>query len=1109
MKSFFQLFIIFSCITTSAFAQTKVSGRIIDAEDKAPLGYVTISVPGTNVGVVSDSKGDYSIVVPKGKNTIEFSYVGYNPQRMVVGEKTKIDILLSRSAIQMDEVVVTGFQDIKKQSFTGASAKLNTKDLEIIGATDVSRMLEGKVAGVSIQNVSSTFGAAPKVRIRGVTSISGENKPLWVVDGVVLEDVVNVSNDQLSSGDPSTLLGSSVAGINANDIETFDILKDAAATALYGARAMNGVVVITTKRGKAGAPVITYNSNYTMRAKPNYSQYNIMNSADQMSVYSELERKGQFSPAIVNQSTSGVYGIMYNAINAYNSSNGEYGLENTVDARRAFLYKYARMNTDWFDMLFKNSLMQEHSISISAGSERSRSYASIGFLNDAGWTVADKVNRYTLNFRNDYDVSKKIKLAFGVVGSVRQQKAPGSFSRKADVVTGEYARDFDINPFSYALNTSRALRPFDDNGNYEYTTMNFAPFNILEEIENNSIDLNVADLKLQGEFNYEIIKGLKFNFTGAMRYVKSDQEHMITERSNVANAYRADYNSTIRQANPFLYKNVDDPAQEPISVLPYGGFYNTDQNRLINYDVRSSLSYSKLWDCGGRTHELNALGGVQIKYTDRQFNNMKGPAYQYGVGGVVALDPRFVTMLVQQQTPMFGMSQQSDRFAAFYANADYLYDRRYSFSATIRYDGSNALGAGANERWLPTWNFGAKWNIAEEDFMKHVEAIDFMSIRASYGLTASMPNATNSSAIFYNEQIYRPGNTENSIYLSSLKNGELTWEKSYQFNVGYDLTMFQGRLNVNLDYFSRNSFDLIAPIKVSGIGGQTIKYANYADLESRGYDITIGGKLISKKNFTWSANFTLGYSKNIIKNAKNLPEIFDLVRAEGGNKSDYPVNSLFSIPFAGLDPATGYPKFYDQNNKMTYDIYLQGTQTDFLHYDGQVDPKYTGGLNTSLRWKGLSANIFFTFAAGNVLRLNPLFSANYNDSRAMSNEFKDRWVLPGDEKYTNIPSLSEKMIYNREREGAYPYNNYNYSDVRVAKGDFIRLKSVSINYDLPQKWLTRTKFFKTASVRLTGKDMWLLYSDSALNGQDPEFYNTGGVAMPMQTQFVFSLNLGF
>ena len=1110
MKKTLLLFLFFCTGFAAAVAQTRLSGVVRDAENGKPLDFVSVAVKGTTVGIATDAQGKFALALPAGATTLVVSYVGYDTQEVEIKGRRHIDVSLQKSSLKMDAVVVTGFQDIKKQTFTGSSVKLKTEDLNMAGVTDVSRMLEGKVAGVSVQNVSGTFGAAPKVRIRGVTSINGDNKPLWVVDGMVLEDVVDISNDQLSSGDPTTLLGSSVAGINASDIETFDILKDAAATALYGARAMNGVIVITTKRGKQGAPIITYNGNFTLRTKPRYSQYNIMNSYDQMSVFSEMERKGLLGPDIVNSANSGVYGIMYNQINAYNASSGKFGLENTRQARHDFLMKYARANTDWFDKLFTYNLMHEHSLSISSGSEKSRTYASIGFLGDNGWSIADKVNRYTVNFRNDFDVSSKIRTSVQVVGSLRQQDAPGSFTRQSDVVTGSFSRDFDINPFSYALNTSRALRPYDDEGNLEYITMNYAPFNILSELRNNQLHLTVADVKLQGELNYTIVPGLRYNFTGALRYVQTTQEHEITEHANAANAYRAAGNSTIRSLNPFLYRDPNDLSAEPVVVLPYGGFYNTATNKMLNYVVRNSLSYTKVWDTD-RTHELSVLGGMEIRSTDRRVNSTTGYGYQYDGGGVVSLDPKLMEMLVYRQSPYYMMEDTYERNAAFYANADYTFDRRYSISASARYDGSNQLGRGAAKRWLPTWTFAGKWIISNEAFMENASRIvDFMSLRASYGLTANIPpSASNAMALYYNQELYRPGNAEVGITLADLQNTELTWEKNYQLNVGFDLTLFGGRLDFNVDYFNRQGFDLISQIKVAGIGGFMWKNANSADLDSQGVDITLGGKMISTKDWTWSAHFTFGYSKNIIRNAKNSPEVFELVRQEGGNKNNYPVNSLFSIPFAGLNPETGIPMFYNEKGEIGYDCYMQGIETDFLKYEGQIDPKYTGGLNTTLRWKSLSMNLFFTFQAGNVIRLNPVFSSSYSDITALPNEFKDRWIMSGDEQRTDIPAIADNLMQKLYLSSAYPYNNYNYSSARVAKGDFIRLKSLSINYELPSALVRKSRVFKRAAVRLTAKDLWLMYSDKALNGQDPEFFNTGGVAMPVQTQFVLSLDLGF
>ena len=1090
----------------SLYAQVKVSGTVIDAEDGLPIIGASIVINDTTIGVVAGINGEFTLTAPKDGSILNVSFIGYAEQNIVISKTTKnIDVKLQKSNLRIDDVVVTGFKNAKKETFTGSSVKVMADDIAIAGVSDVSRMLEGQVAGVSVQNVSSTFGSAPKVRVRGVTSLSGENKPLWVVDGVVLEDVVDISNDQLSSGDPTTLLGSSVAGINASDIESFDVLKDAAATALYGARAMNGVVVITTKKGKIGRPRVSYSGNFTMRSKPMYSKFDIMNSADQMSVYSELERKGLLNQDIVNSSHSGVYGMMYNAINNYNPNTG-FGLANTPEARKAYLMEYAKNNTDWFDLLFTHNLVQEHSLSISTGSEKSRTYASIGVLNDGGWSVADKVNRYTFNFRNDYDISDRITVGLQAVASLRQQEAPGSYSRQIDPVSGEWSRDFDINPFSYALNTSRVLRPYDNAGNPEYVTMNFAPFNIIEELEQNKIELNVMDAKLQGNFDYDIGKGLRFSSTGMLRYVKSDQVHKITEDSNVSGAYRADANSTIRSRNRFLWTNKDDPNAEPMSVLERGGFYNTTNHTMLNYEVRASFSYNKVWS-GEHTHELSALAGTQIKYLERNEESAIQAGYQYNMGGVIYNNPLFYTMMSDRQLDLFSSTSFQDRFAAFYANADYTFDRRYSLSATVRYDGTNSLGASSSARWLPTWNFGAKWNVQNEAFMADVDNIDVLSGRLSYGLNASMPSASNAAAVYYSSQVFRPGFSENQISIGSLANQDLTWEKSYQFNVGADLSMFDHRLTFAVDYFSRQSFDLISFIKTSGIGGQIWKLANYADLDTHGYDVMVGGTFIRTKDFSWNANFTFGYSENKIKNAKDLPAVGNLVRAEGGNKEGYPVNGIFSIPFSRIDPETGIPLFINADGQESSEAYMQGTDTDYLIYEGTADPKYSGGFNTSLRYKNLTLNMFITYQGGNKIRLTPTYSESYSDLDAMSNDFKDRFLMTGDNLSPAIIDWVHQSV--SLGSGSYPYVNYNYSNARVVDGGFVRLKSVSLNYALPTKMLSKTKIFQSASLRFTVKDPWLIYADKRLNGQDPEFFNTGGVAMPTTTQYTLSLNIGF
>ena len=473
---------------------------------------------------------------------MEISYIGMKKEE--VGIKSHLKITMKTDSEILQEVVVTGMQRMDKRLFTGAATKLSADNVKMDGMAEISRALEGRAAGVSVQNVSGTFGTAPKIRVRGATSIYGSSKPLWVVDGVIMEDVTEVGADDLSSGDAVTLISSAIAGLNADDIESFQILKDGSATSIYGARAMAGVIVVTTKKGKAGSNKISYTGEFTMRMKPNYRNFNIMDSQEQMDVYKTMASNGYLNFSdVYRASDSGVYGKMYHLINDY--SNGKFGLANTPEAINGYLQQAEYRNTDWFDILFNNSISQNHAISMSSGTEKASYYTSLSAMSDPGWTKQSSVQRYTANINALYNISQQVSLNLIGSTSYRKQKAPGTLSSSIDVVSGEVRRDFDINPYSYALNTSRALDP------NEYYVRNYAPFNILHELDNNNMDLNVVDLKFQGELKWKPFKKVELSALGAYKHSSTTQSHSITDYSNQAWAYRAMDDATMRDANPW------------------------------------------------------------------------------------------------------------------------------------------------------------------------------------------------------------------------------------------------------------------------------------------------------------------------------------------------------------------------------------------------------------------------------------------------------------------------------------------------------------------------------------------------------------------------------
>ena len=548
-----------------ALAQTEVSGTVISHDDGQPVIGATIMLKGTKTGTVTDIDGKFSLTSTQSNPTIIVTYVGMKDVTMK--GKKNMKIVLESNAQEIGEVVVTGMQKMDKRLFTGATTKIDANKAKLDGVADISRSLEGRAAGVSVQNVSGTFGTAPKIRVRGATSIYGSSKPLWVVDGVIMEDVTEVDADALSSGDAATLISSAIAGLNSDDIESFQILKDGSATSIYGARAMAGVIVVTTKSGKAGTSKISYTGEFSYRLKPSYKEFNIMNSQEQMGIFKEMQNNGFFSfVSSYRASNSGVFGNMYHLMNQYDPATGKFGLDNTPEAMNAYLQQAEYRNTDWFDLLFNNSISMNHSISMSSGTEKAQYYASFSFMDDPGWYKKSNVKRYTSNINALYNISKKVSLNMIGNAAYRKQQAPGTTnSNGINGVTGDVSRNFDINPYSYALNSSRTLDP-----NAEYQR-NYAPFNIFHELDNNYLNFDVVDIKLQAELKYKPIRTVELSVLGAYKFSTTTQVQTITENSNQALAFRAMDDATIRDNNSWLYKDPDSANSLPITVLPSGG----------------------------------------------------------------------------------------------------------------------------------------------------------------------------------------------------------------------------------------------------------------------------------------------------------------------------------------------------------------------------------------------------------------------------------------------------------------------------------------------------------------------------------------------------------
>ncbi|EJL63357.1 SusC/RagA family TonB-linked outer membrane protein [Flavobacterium sp. CF136] len=1098
-----------------------IKGKVTDLNG-SPLPGATVLAKGTKIAVLTDFDGNFSIEMPGNSTQLVISYVGMETKEIGI-ENTSPTIVLNELGQNLKEVVITtGYEKTSKRTFTGAISKISGSELKVDGVVDISRMIEGKAAGVTVQNVTGTFGTAPKITVRGSSSIFGDTKPLWVIDGVVQEDIINISFADLASGNSETLLSSAVAGLNSNDIQSIEILKDASATSIYGSRSLNGVVVVTTKQGRRDSPLkVSYSVENTVRTVPNYSQYDILNSQESMSILKEMEQKGFLDvPSTLQGRYGGVYNILSKAINTYVPETDSYLVNNDPVSRNNFLKKYELANTDWFKVLFRPSITQNHSLSFSGGGKNNTFYASLGFYTDPGWTIADSVNQLSSNIKGTFYVNDKLNITLSTLASVRDQNAPGTYESQQDVVFGNVTRDFDINPFNYVLNTSRTLRPYDESGNLEYYRNNWAPMNIINELANNVLEIKVKDIRFQLDLDYKINKNLTYNLTGSARYANTSREHKIYENSNVVGAYRAgtEYgvegvNTTVRNANIFLYKDPDDLTAEPISVLPNGGFLRKFTNDLTSYNIRNSVNYRNTLN---EKHELEGLFGTELRSLDRNSDNFTAAGLQYDRGLTAFTDPRIIEKIINEGNSYYGFNAERERTVGFFGKVGYTYDRRYTGSITGRYDGSNRQGNSGSSRWLPTYTFSGKWNIAEEKFMKNLESINNLALRGSYGLTATAGPATNSLAIYKSFITDRLGisDRETGIDIDQLQNSDLTWEKQFETNIGVDLGMYNNRIQFTSDIYSRKAFDLVDYVVTSGIGGQKIKQGNNANMETKGIEIGFTTQNIVSNDFKWSTTLNFSVYDQKITKLENQPSAFDLVDGNGGNAIGHPRNSIYSYQFTGLNNQ-GLPTFIMQDgedDKVT-GANFQDTEnvTKYLKYEGSIEPNKSIGLANTFTYKNWSLYVFFVGSGGNKVRLNPAYSSQYDDLTVFTKDFTNRWINPGDEEFTNVPVIADKRLltnYQGANTLGRAYNTYNYSDVRIADGDFIRLKNVSLSWEFPNDF-KRKLGVSTFTLKGSAVNPWLIYSDKKLNGQDPEFRNTGGVAFPVTSQYSFSINLSF
>ena len=1040
---FLFMFLLLFGVWHTSFAQEemKISGLVKDSQSK-PLAGVQVSVKDTSQSTYTDFDGKYSIEITKGK------------------------------------ILVFALQGMKPQEIAPTSL-----------IVDVTLLREGEVAAGKEEQ------KAPMNTItRGQTSIAKEAKPLWVLNGVPLQDDIDLKPEDLVSDDAKMLIASAIPGLTAESIESFKVITDASATASYGPRAIAGVVEVVTKKGTAGSSSITYTNESTYRLIPTYNEYNIMNSQDHMSVMQELIRGGHFkAESMSSLQTKGVIGKMYE-LHKTLDANGNAIVPNTSAGRLAYMQAAERRNTNWFKQLFQTSVMQNHTLSFSSGSDKSTYYTSISVLSDPGWTKGSKLAQYSGNLNANYNLSSKFTLNVISDLSYRDETSPYISS------TGSL--------YKYALYSSRALDP------KTYYTRNYSPFNIFNEIDNAYMDTDIATLRLQAQLSYKITPKVEATVMGAIRYQSAIYNQEKTENSNEALSYRYMPNSVIRNYNSNLYKDPNDPFALPVSVLAEGGIRRKTENTTNANSFRATISYNDSFKNG--LHTLSLYGGFDMdnaKYTNdvnRNFGILYNLGYYSSYNYMI-----FKKRQEEDANKYYTINNTVGNYQAFFGNASYTFNGRYTFNGTLRYDASNQFGESRYIRWMPTWNTGVKWDVTQESFFGALKPLSHLSFKASFGVTAVAPSVSNSLAQMYINNPWRNSNQrELGLEIQNIANHDLTYEKNQELNVGTELGLFKDRVNLSVEWFNRKSYDLIGDIVTQGTGGFTTKKGNMAEMRIRGLEVGLETTNIKTADFSWKTSFIYSRAKNEITKLLTTPTIRDMIgystsaTSQGGfSRAGYPLKSLFSVPFNGLNDR-GLPTFLNENNASTMSgIRFDSRDVDFLKYSGTLIPTDRGSLSNTLNYKGISLGVVFTYSYGNVVRLRKL-SNIYSDYANIPRELNNRWQYIGDEHKTNIPVLYTTYMQNSYgySEITQAYNTYDYSDIRIAKGDNIRLKEISVGYTFDKDFLRESRI-RQLSVKLQATNLALLYADKRLNGDDPDYLANGYTPISPK-RLIFTLRVG-
>ena len=1076
----------------------RISGKVTDEKDE-PLPGVTVFVKGfiRGVGTSTDNAGRYSVSVPKvEKLSLVFSFVGMEPKEIMYTGQDTINVVLREMVNEMDEVTVvsTGYQTVNRKDMVGSYTTLKAEDIMLPAYSSIDQMLQGQVAGMVITNSSARAGASPKIQIRGTSTILGNQDPIWVIDGIIQDDPIEINAGTGLIDDMRNIIGNQVSWLNPNDIETITVLKDASATAIYGSRASNGVIVITTKKGNNDRLSINYTGNISISPAPRYDQFNVMNSQERVHFSEEAYNFGvryQKTPIKQLHTYEGTLRMLMEG-------------DITQDEYIANRNRLEVMNTDWLDILTRTAISHNHNLSVSGATSKVNYMISAGYSKNNGQEIGNSSERFTSRASVGIQFNEQIRVNFALDGTVGKNIG--------------YAAG--VNPLNYALTTSRALPAYNEDGSYafyrientyKYNTSaqpDGLGFNILNELENSGSEVKNGRIGINLSFFWKLYPWLEYQFTGGYTYNNINSQSYVGENTYaIANKYRGYDYGTI---------NPDDPWFNA-AVLPFGGELFTSNATQNSYNIQNKLLISKSFN---EDHRLNVMLGVEVRSTKN--DNLSNTLWGY----VKDRGNMLVRPTAQDKFTPIGSASQSglgdifdqiysgkskvesktDNFFSVFATLAYSLKNRYVLNLNVRNDASNRFGQDVNNRFDPTYSLGLSWCVTEEKFMANQRWLTALNLKATYGIQGNALLNLSPELILQQQGV---ADIYNEYYsnISSIPNPQLSWERTRTWNLGMDMQLFN-KVNVVVDYYSRRSNAVIQK-DIAYENGLTSMKLNGGIVYNKGIEVTVNLTPINTKDFGLS--FSVNSSKNWNTTGKSDFDVTVENYLEGNEtmilKKGYSLGSMWSYAFAGLNGENGTPMF--KNLEFSEENPYNGDPTTYLVYSGQKNPYFTGGLNLSIRYRSFTLGSSFALLLGGKKRLTSPYSsmaAGIYMPKETSNVSKDlakRWKKPGDEKYTNIPGFIQGNQLLETQEGnKNMMDMWAQSDALVVNSSFLRCRNLTLGWRLNQKMAKKMRV-SNLTVSASVNNLFVIAS-KRFNGFDPELDNS-----VMPKNYSLGISVGF